>query len=469
MRTDYLVVGAGASGLSFVDALVARADVEVTIVDRRDGVGGHWGDAYPFVRLHSPSAYYGVDSLALGEDRIDEDGFYERATGPEVRAYFDAVAERLASTGKVRFLGVHEHLGAEDGMEVLRDLHSGELRSVEVRRRVVDARYLEASVPATHRPTFTADPGARVVPVNHLPEVLEPSATYAVLGAGKTAIDACLWLLDHGVGQDRIRWVRPRDAWFWDRAQFQPLAQIGANIEGLALDAEAAAEADDFEGLLDRLEDTGRLIRLDPSEPAEMFRGTLLSADEVEALRRIDDVVRLGRVRRITADRIVMERGEMSSRPGTVHVDCTAHGLNDAPAQPIFQPGRIVLQMIRQLSPTFNAALVGFVEARGGEDTDRNRLCPPNPYPSSIGDWPGMTARTWAATARWRSDREVSAWIARSRLNLLAALPDHLHEPAVQDAARRYAANVGPALERLSRLAQDPGPSRTPIAIGGLS
>jgi len=40
--TDYLVVGAGASGLAFVDALVAEADVEVTVFDRRPGPGRHW-------------------------------------------------------------------------------------------------------------------------------------------------------------------------------------------------------------------------------------------------------------------------------------------------------------------------------------------------------------------------------------------------------------------------------------------
>ncbi len=85
INTDYLVVGAGASGLAFADALVAEADVEVTVIDRRQAPGGHWLDAYPFVRLHTPSAYYGVNSLALGEDRIDEvgenAGYYERATG----------------------------------------------------------------------------------------------------------------------------------------------------------------------------------------------------------------------------------------------------------------------------------------------------------------------------------------------------------------------------------------------------
>jgi cation diffusion facilitator CzcD-associated flavoprotein CzcO len=90
--TDYLVVGAGASGLAFVDTLVAEADADVTVIDRRDAPGGHWLQAYPFVRLHTPSAYYGVNSLALGEDRIDlageNAGYYERAKGDEVCRYF---------------------------------------------------------------------------------------------------------------------------------------------------------------------------------------------------------------------------------------------------------------------------------------------------------------------------------------------------------------------------------------------
>lgn len=99
IETDYLVVGAGASGLAFADTLVAETDVDVTLIDRRPGAGGHWLDAYPFVRLHTPSAYYGVNSQPLGRDRIDQDGenagFYERATGEEVCDYFAEAAARL--------------------------------------------------------------------------------------------------------------------------------------------------------------------------------------------------------------------------------------------------------------------------------------------------------------------------------------------------------------------------------------
>ena len=57
-------------------------------------------------------------------------------------------------------------------------------------------------------------------------------------------------------------------------------------------------------------------------------------------------------------------------------MDCTALGLNNAPATAIFQPGRIVLQQVRFLSPTFNAALVGFVKANRDDDADKKPDCP---------------------------------------------------------------------------------------------
>jgi hypothetical protein len=55
ITTDYLVVGAGASGLAFTDALIAEdPDAQVTIVDRLGQPGGHWNHAYP-VRHAAPA------------------------------------------------------------------------------------------------------------------------------------------------------------------------------------------------------------------------------------------------------------------------------------------------------------------------------------------------------------------------------------------------------------------------------
>jgi hypothetical protein len=465
INADYLVVGAGASGLAFADALVAEADVEVTVIDRRGAPGGHWMDAYPFVRLHTPSAYYGVSSLALGEDRIEQagenTGFYERATGGEVREHFAEAARRLTESGRVRVLTRHEHLGAGSDGQQVRDLSTGELHDVAVRRRVVDARYLEGSIPATHAVSFQVAPGVRLVPINDLPAAARAGCSYAVVGSGKTAVDACMWLLDNDVQPDRIRWIRPRDAWFYDRRHFQPLEQVGAIMEGNALDAEAGAQAENVEDLFERLEASGRVARIDPAWPARMYRGTMLSARELEALRQITDVVRLGRVRRIEADRIVLEHGETPTGPGVLHVDCTALGLRDAPATPIFQPSRIVLQPVRHLSPCFNAALVGFVEAHREDDADKNRLCPPNPYASSIEDWPRMISRTWRTEGRWLNEPDLSAWVANSRLNVLRALPDHAAEAPVQTAVKRYLTHVRAAIERLKQLDESGGVQRS--------
>jgi cation diffusion facilitator CzcD-associated flavoprotein CzcO len=67
------------------------------MVDRRHRPGGHWNDAYPFVRLHQPSAFYGVNSRILCGDSIDKvgpkAGFYERATAAEIGDYCQRVLE----------------------------------------------------------------------------------------------------------------------------------------------------------------------------------------------------------------------------------------------------------------------------------------------------------------------------------------------------------------------------------------
>jgi len=42
-----------------------------------------------------------------------------------------------------------------------------------------------------------------------------------VLGAGKTAMDACIWLLQSGTPADAITWVMPRDSWVVNRLSTQ--------------------------------------------------------------------------------------------------------------------------------------------------------------------------------------------------------------------------------------------------------
>ena len=107
LETDYLVVGAGAMGMAFTDALVDHApDVRVALVDRREGPGGHWLAAYPFVQLHQASQFYGVASTLLGgavQTEGPEVGLNERATRDEVCAYYAQVLARHVGSGRVEF------------------------------------------------------------------------------------------------------------------------------------------------------------------------------------------------------------------------------------------------------------------------------------------------------------------------------------------------------------------------------
>lgn len=467
IETDYLVVGAGASAMAFTDAVIAEGDAEVVLVDRRHDPGGHWNDAYPFVRLHQPSANYGINSRVLGTDSIDiagpNAGYYERATGVEICAYYRSALDAWLSSGQVRFLGGHNYVaGGADGAgaHTLVSRLTGRTITVRVRRKLVDATYLETSVPATHTPGFTVDPDASLIPVGDLVKVSEAPGGYTILGAGKTAMDACFWLLDNGVDPDQIHWIRPRDAWFIDRGSMQPGELVTATMEGFALGVEAVAQAKDLADLFRRLEACGQLLRLDPAIAPTMFRGAIVSQVERAALQQIEQMVRQGRVRHIGADRIVLNGGEIPTSRDTVHVDCTAYGFAEAPARPIFERDRITLQSVTGGFITFNSALLGFIETGRDDVAELNRLCQPSPPPQRAEDWLDMMCGGHARIRRLSAEPDVRAWLERSRLHLTRGLRDHLSDPGMRSAMTRFSANLQPALGNIKPLlatARPPG------------
>jgi NAD(P)-binding Rossmann-like domain len=466
IETDYLVVGAGAAGMAFVDALIAACDADVVMVDRRHRPGGHWNDAYPFVRLHGPSALYGVNSRSLGSDSIEPTGpnagYYPRATAAEICDYYQRVLdEHLLPSGRVRFFGMSDCVPAGRGEHRFVSRLTGDATTVRVRRRVVDARYLEPSIPATHVRPFDAEPGTRLIPVNDLVRLDGPASGFTIIGAGKTAIDACLWLLEAGVPAEAIRWLRPRDAWLLDRACQQPLDLVPRLMEGVSLYVEAAAQSDDISDLFARLEACGQLIRLDPEVEPTTYRCATVSEAELARLRSIENVVRLGRVTHIGPDRVDLADGSIPTDGGQVHVDCSAGGLRVEPGRPVFADGRITLQQIRACQPVFSAALVGYVEAVRDDEASKNRLCPANPYPDTASDWIPVTCIAQRAELAWLAEPDLSAWLQRSRLNATRAIGDHLDDPQLASALTRWLANIEPALAKLETfMAQTPPPGQ---------
>jgi len=451
LDADYLVVGAGASGLAFADSLIDHTDAQVVVVDRRHGAGGHWLDAYPFVRLHQASVFYGVSSIELGDGSTQPDGpeagLHERASAPEICSYYARVTERLLRTGRVRFFPGCEYLG--EGR--FRSLLSGDDYQVRVRRRVVNAHYLEPDIPATTPPPFAVADPAGVVAVNRLVSLGWTPSQYVVVGSGKTATDACVWLLGNGVDPDSICWVRPRDPWMLNRAVVQPNPAV---FTGMVADTvEAAACATSLDDMFLRLEAAGVMLRIDRDVTPTMARTPTLAQWELDLLRSIENVVRLGHIKGVEPGAIELDGGRVPIARDAVVVHCAAAGLRDAPPVPIWGSGEIVVQPIRSGFPCFGAALAGYVEATRSTDEEKNKLCPATPYPNSLEAWARMTVLGSRAASSFGSEPDISEWAQGCLLNPARIPPGHRERPEVVSALHRLDTHGQAGMTQLAELA----------------
>jgi hypothetical protein len=458
IETDYLVVGGGAAGMAFTDSLITDAtDVDVLIVDRRDRPGGHWNDAYPFVRLHQPAAFYGVNSRPLGSDSLEQDGpnrgMYEQSNAGEICDYFHRVlTQTLLPSGRVSFLGKTDYCGEVDGRHRLVNCLTGEATWVTARRGLVDATYQETDIPKRHRRNFAVADGACCIPVNDLVEIDHAPAGFVILGSGKTAMDACSWLLRHAVPPESITWIRPRDGWLLNRAWTQPLDHVASIVDAASRDLDACATAETVDDVFAALEACGRLLRLDPAIRPTMYRCATVSEAELDELRTITHVVRRGRVIEIGTDVITLAEGTIPTSPEHVHVDCTAGGLRTSAARPIFEPGHITLQQVRTCQPTFNAALIGYVEATRDDLDEKNALCPPNQYPDRDIDMLRGILVQQQASNLWATTPDVAEWLERSRLNAARGMMNHTDEERMRDAMQRFVSSATPAMSNIARL-----------------
>merc|ERR1712013_661013 len=362
--TDYLVIGAGAMGLAFADEIINMSAgtgndaTEIVIVDKRAKPGGHWNDAYDFVRLHQPSYSYGVSSVPLGSGDKDLCSKYQ------LLAYFELALKKMVDTGRLRFLAQSEYLG--DGR--VRSMVDKELEyEVTTRKKTVDATYLNTCVPSTHPPKYSCSPEISLVPINGLTRIQKPWQKYVVVGAGKTGIDAVLYLLDLNIDPDMIVWIMPNDSWFFNRAAFY------------------------LESVMDYVDGTTKALY-----QVENFKELMLKMEEFNKLKKIKNIVRQGRVAEILTDKIVFQDG--SSFPTNItnlHVDCTADGLAAKPPCPIFQGKNIILQSVSFCQQVYSASVIAGLEARAEDDDDKkNRILTPVPHPEYIEDYVQMVIDT---------------------------------------------------------------------------
>ncbi|MEM7802781.1 MAG: NAD(P)/FAD-dependent oxidoreductase [Chloroflexota bacterium] len=440
LNADYLVIGTGAVGMTFVDVMLDLSDARFIMVDRHHLPGGHWNDAYPFVRLHQPSAFYGAVSADLGSNRIDETGsnkgFYELASGAEVSTYFEKLMrERFLPSGRVEYYPMCNYVGGGEFHSLLSD----ERYAVNINKKTVDGTFFNTSVPSTHTRKFEVTDEITCIPPNRLPRLAADFDHFTVLGGGKTATDTCVWLLDNGADPDSITWICPRDSWFINRESTQPGIQFFEKAAGgFANNVEALAAATSVEDLFERMEKAETMLRVDPTIMPKMFHYATISTGEITQLRQIDKIVRGQRVARIEADAMIMkESGEtVANRPNTLFIDCTARAVEfDAGiTRKVFEDDLITLQPVFAPLVTYSAAVIAYVEVNFESEKEKNELCEPVPLADTPAEWIPSTLGNMKNSFSWSQNKEFGRWINSCRLNPNAAA---IREGAGQSADHR--------------------------------
>ncbi len=138
-------------------------------------------------------------------------------------------------------------------------------------------------------------------------------------------------------------------------------------------------------------------------------------------------------------------RGKYAGKLGALVVDCSASAVNRRPIVPVFNGNTITPQFIRTVQPTFSAAMIAHVEASYEDQSLKNKLCTVVPLPDQPVDWLKMMAVNMGNQLRWSKDKELSRWIAMSRLDGFSALAASVtpEQPDKMALLMRYGKSAG--------------------------
>ena len=406
LKTDYLVVGAGAMGMAFADTIFKeQPNSTITLVDQKPAPGGHWLDSYPYVRLHQPASFYGVNSERL------ETSSGDLSSKQEILSYYSKVLYGMEKAGRVKFFGMMEHTG------------NGQVRSIvdphkkvkfEIKKRLVDSTYMKVEVPSTTPPKFEVSKNVRLVPPNHLFSLSTSYERYNIIGAGKTAVDAICFLIDSGVPQEEIFWFVSQDSWFWNRELVQP-PLVGKAFLALLNAVDDNEFVDDAFLELEKIEN---VFRLDDEIMPTKWKCATISKRELQTIRKIQNVIRKGRVKKLTKTNVFLERGKEQNFDRSINIDCSAGGLAPRAEKKIFSKNTITLQSIMMCQQIFSASIIAKIESLDLTANEKNALVMPVSHPEFADDLPKCIFQTFKNLDQ--VNRKFPVWMRSARLNGMA-------------------------------------------------
>lgn len=390
LECDYLIIGAGAMGMAFLDELLySTTDTTFIICDKFCRPGGHWVFAYDFVTLQQPGAFYGVASKPLGDAR-------SLASHAEIVWYYEDVMKGFINTGRVQFLPQTEFVEktqVEGGDKIKGDMLASLLNpklkyDVKVNKKLVYANYLEthANIPSRKKPDYHVDEGIELVPINGLSRVRSPYDRYVIVGAGKTGVDGVLFLLKNKVDPDCITFIMPSERYLVNR----DLMEVEALPTCIFNDMGKILQSENLEQLVDAWEKSGMLFRIHPVEAK--FMAAVISSEDMKNIKGVKNIVRQGRVQGIFKDRIVFQNGHEEMVGGgkekVLYVDASSCAEQRTKPKKVFEGRIITLQFTRLYQATFSGSILGAYESKYPDDDElKNNAIITVPNPQTMEDF----------------------------------------------------------------------------------
>jgi hypothetical protein len=315
---DYLVIGAGATGMCFVDVILRNSEKTVILVDKNKTPGGHWSDPYSYVKLHQNCHTYGIESISLDK----EDGF-------SVKKHFEKALAQFKKSSNFSCL-----------FETTIDMENIKIPY----KKLVDARYLEV----------------KRLPVKwgmETPWTIQPQQKkHVVVGGGKTGMDTCIMLLKQNI---EVFWVISNDAYLLKREHIKNLGNIPKSVFCSKI----------INYFIQKVLNPTFALSLDNrifslTDNPTRHRCAIIKNSELELIKKVS-FVREGYVTKRFNNTLVFSNGKEIDFGDAIFIDCVQNGLPDKLPTPIFQKNKIVLQPIVTCQTCFSATTIAKIELSG--------------------------------------------------------------------------------------------------------
>jgi hypothetical protein len=416
IKSDYVVVGAGAMGMAFADEIFSNSDCSITIIDKRPAPGGHWQDSYSFIVTEQPAESYGVNSQEFESTGANEEGLGHQASNKEIKTYYERLITKYINSGRVQYYPNSEFSWANHSIIS----NNGHAQNIEATKRYVDATLTGTELSLHHTPDFEVNEGVRCVPPNEIPELQSNYDSVYIVGGGKTAIDSILWMLNQGRSADSITWIKSKDSWLLNNANIQHSSEfLHDSFEAVARQAEIVLDSNSLEEFAQKMSDDKIWLRIDPEVFPDLIKGASVTEKQIDQLRLVKNVIRKGKLRAIDSRKLYFSDSTEKLSNSFLLVDCSAAGIPSHIENPvdIFKSDRINLLSVRSFQAVFSAAIIGKIETINLVDKQRNRLVRPLGPMGTLNDWARNQVLQNQNEMRYAVNSELTQWLSNARLN----------------------------------------------------